>query len=85
MYALTNSDSISLGLLIPLVTAFFVISLNTTLSTFFPFKSFLLSRISLTCHAIASPSLSGSVAKIILLESAAASVISLTYFFEKRI
>ena len=35
------------------------------------------------CHAIASPSRSGSVAKIILEESLAASVISFKYFLEK--
>ena len=34
-------------------------------------------------EAIASPSRSGSVARIILVESFAASVISLRYFFEK--
>ena len=67
----------------PFITAFFVISLNTTLSIFLSLSIFFSSKNSLTCHAIASPSRSGSVAKIILSESFATSVISFKYFFEK--
>ena len=67
----------------PYVTAFLVISLKTTLSTSLSFKSFFSFKYSFTCQAIASPSRSGSVAKIILLESFAASVISFKYFLEK--
>ena len=63
--------------------AFFVISLNTTRSISLSFKSFFSSKNSFTCHAIASPSRSGSVARIIFEESFAASVISFKYFFEK--
>ena len=63
--------------------AFFVISLNTTRSISLSFKSFFSSKYSFTCHAIASPSRSGSVARIIFEESFAASAISFKYFFEK--
>ena len=83
MYASTNKGSICLGFSIPCVTAFFVISLNTTRSISLSFKSFFSSKYSFTCHAIASPSRSGSVARIIFEESFAASVISFKYFFEK--
>ena len=65
------------------MTAFLVISLNTTLSISLSFKSFFSFKYSFTCQAIASPSRSGSVANIILDESFTASVISLRYFFEK--
>ena len=73
-----------LGLSIPFVTAFFVISLKTTLSIFLSFSNFFSSRYSLTCQAIASPSLSGSVANIILFDFFATSVISFKYFLEKE-
>ncbi len=46
-----------------------MISLNTTLSTSLSLRSFFSFKYSLTCQAIASPSRSGSVAKIILEES----------------
>ena len=69
MYASTNKGSICLGFSIPCVTAFFVISLNTTRSISLSFKSFFSSKYSFTCHAIASPSRSGSVARIIFEES----------------
>ena len=59
--------SISLGLLIADKMAFFVIALNTTLSTAISaLSAFLFFNISRICHEIASPSLSGSVAKISL-------------------
>jgi len=73
----------SLGFSMPFMTAFFVISLKTTLSIFLSLSNFFSSRNSFTCHAIASPSRSGSVARIILFESFAALVISFKYFFEK--
>ena len=50
-----------------------MISLNTTLSISLSFKSFFSFKYSFTCHAIASPSRSGSVARIILEEFFAAS------------
>ena len=83
MYASTKFVSIFLGLSIPLVTAFFVISLKTTLSIFLSLRTFFSSKYSFTCQAIASPSLSGSVARIILLDFLATSVISFKYFLEK--
>ena len=47
--------------------AFFVIALNTTLSTAIPaLSAFLFFNISRICHEMASPSLSGSVANISL-------------------
>ena len=72
----------SLGFSTPYTTAFLVISLKTTLSTFLPFKRFLSSSMCLTCQAMASPSLSGSVARIIFSQSSAASAISLICFLE---
>ena len=67
----------------PFTTAFLVISLKTTLSIFLSLRSFFSFKNSLTCQAIASPSLSGSVANIIFIESFAISAISLRCFFEK--
>ena len=64
--------------------AFLVISLKTTRSTVLSLSIFFDVRYSLTCQAIASPSRSGSVAKIILSESLTASVISFKYFFENE-
>ena len=63
--------------------AFFVISLKTTLSICLSLINFFSFKYSLTCQAIASPSLSGSVANMIFDEILAASVISLRYFLEK--
>ena len=77
-YASTSSEFISLGDFIASKTAFLVISLKTTLSTGFPRVVFLLSSISFKCQLIASPSLSGSVAKISLSADFNAPTISLT-------
>ena len=72
----------SLGFSIPCRTAFLVISLKTTRSTFLPLIKLRSSKMCLTCQAMASPSRSGSVAKIILSLFFAASAISFMCFFD---
>ena len=63
-YASTNSAFISRGFFIASKTAVFVISLKTTLWTGLSNIVFLLFNISFKCQLIASPSRSGSVARI---------------------
>jgi hypothetical protein len=58
-------------------TAFFVMALKTTRFTGFPLMTFLLLRRSSTCQEIASPSRSGSVARMRPSEDFIASAISL--------
>ena len=79
-YASTNSVFISLGIFIASKTAFLVISLKTTRWTGLSCIVFLLFRISFRCQLIASPSLSGSVARIRVSAVFNSLIISFTTF-----